>query len=111
MSKYTLGNISFKSKADIRLHYQAMLHSYNHNDDVNWNDSVELIHLLKHHPDLEEKRGVGIDKFIVKRWDYDVPDMWRTKCFWIVRKDGSVIDFSYAKTIDKIPVPKKQKAV
>ena len=50
--------------------------------------------LLEHHPRYLEKRGCGIKDIIIKKAIYG------TKCFFIIRTDGSEIDFSFNSCIN-----------
>lgn len=51
-------------------------------------------YILKTHWDIVRKVGCGIDHFILDK----SPDH-HSKCFYIVRKDGSIIDFSFHESI------------
>ena len=71
--------------------FSAMLNRYSVGEVVGSVDAVDLTALLKRHDELEEKIGVGVARFEVA----DAPDGHGGKCFWIVRNDGSRIDFSF----------------
>ncbi|KAL9248785.1 DCL, chloroplastic-like protein [Drosera capensis] len=51
--------------------------------------------LLPCHPDYEEKIGCGVDYITIGHH----PQFEESRCFFIVRKDGTVVDFSYWKCI------------
>lgn len=51
--------------------------------------------LLPYHPEVEKKIGCGIDYIMVGHH----PEFERSRCLFIVRKDGEVVDFSYWKCI------------
>ncbi|GAB2222430.1 hypothetical protein Drorol1_Dr00013648 [Drosera rotundifolia] len=51
--------------------------------------------LLPYHPDYEEKIGCGVDYITIGHH----PQFEESRCFFIVRKDGTVVDFSYWKCI------------
>ncbi|KAG2314443.1 hypothetical protein Bca4012_065122 [Brassica carinata] len=51
--------------------------------------------LLPYHPEVEKKIGCGIDYIMVGHH----PEFERSRCLFIVRKDGQVVDFSYWKCI------------
>ncbi|PSR99775.1 Protein DCL like [Actinidia chinensis var. chinensis] len=51
--------------------------------------------LLPYHPEFEEKIGCGVDYITV---GYH-PDFETSRCMFIVRKDGELVDFSYWKCI------------
>ncbi|XP_076922459.1 protein DCL, chloroplastic-like [Bidens hawaiensis] len=54
-----------------------------------------LERLLPHHPESEKKIGCGI-KYITVGYH---PDFESSRCLFIVRKDGELVDFSYWKCI------------
>lgn len=58
-------------------------------------EKIILERVLPYHPELEKKIGCGIDYIIV---GYH-PEFENSRCLFIVRKDGEVIDFSYWKCI------------
>ncbi|CAH8386243.1 unnamed protein product [Eruca vesicaria subsp. sativa] len=51
--------------------------------------------LLPYHPEVEKKIGCGIDYIMVGHH----PEFERSRCLFIVRKDGELVDFSYWKCI------------
>ncbi|XP_027904866.1 protein DCL, chloroplastic [Vigna unguiculata] len=51
--------------------------------------------LLPFHPEFEQKIGCGVDYITI---GYH-PDFERSRCLFIVRQDGQVVDFSYWKCI------------
>ncbi|XP_010538119.1 PREDICTED: protein DCL, chloroplastic isoform X2 [Tarenaya hassleriana] len=51
--------------------------------------------LLPYHPEYEDKIGPGIDYIMVGRH----PDFESSRCLFVARKDGEIIDFSYWKCI------------
>ncbi|XP_010500205.1 PREDICTED: protein DCL, chloroplastic [Camelina sativa] len=51
--------------------------------------------LLPYHPEFEKKIGCGIDYIMVGHH----PDFESSRCMFIVRRDGEVVDFSYWKCI------------
>ncbi|KAJ9186745.1 hypothetical protein P3X46_002285 [Hevea brasiliensis] len=51
--------------------------------------------LLPYHPECEKKIGCGIDYITVGHH----PDFETSRCLFIVRKDGQLVDFSYWKCI------------
>lgn len=76
-----------------------MLNRYSVGEVINPADTVDLIALLKRHDELEEKIGVGISCFEVAV----APDGHNGKCFWVVRTDGSRIDFSFKHCLEAKP--------
>ncbi|MGE0651142.1 MAG: DCL family protein [Alphaproteobacteria bacterium] len=73
-----------------------MLNRYKPEERVNDSDASDLSALLTRHNEYSDKLGCGIDYFIVST----SPDH-STKCFWIVRTDGSRIDFSFMRCVDQ----------
>ncbi|CAN8320830.1 unnamed protein product [Cochlearia groenlandica] len=51
--------------------------------------------LLPYHPEADKKIGCGIDYIMVGHH----PDFESSRCMFIVRRDGEVVDFSYWKCI------------
>lgn len=84
----TLGELEFARKGDAHAHLQTMLNRYRPGDRVTEADAVTLGHALDRHPDANEKKGVGVDHFMVRSADFG------TQCFWVVRTDGSTERFS-----------------
>ncbi|XP_028772538.1 protein DCL, chloroplastic-like isoform X2 [Neltuma alba] len=58
-------------------------------------ENTILEKLLPFHPEFEKKKGCGIDYITV---GYH-PNFERSRCLFIVRKDGELVDFSYWKCI------------
>lgn len=61
-----------------------------------------LLDLLKKgHLEAEKKIGSGVKSFQVK-----YHPQWKSRCFFVVRADGSSDDFSFRKCVDHIlPLP------
>ena len=93
---------TFEKAGDATAFFSAMLNRYSIGEIVNELDGLELRALLKRHDEQHEKVGVGIAHFEVAK----APDDYKNQCFWIVRIDGTKIDFSFkhcleAKQIDE----------
>ncbi|XP_040995615.1 protein DCL homolog, chloroplastic [Juglans microcarpa x Juglans regia] len=58
-------------------------------------ETTILERLLPFHPEFEKKIGCGIDYITI---GYH-PEFERSRCLFIVRKDGELVDFSYWKCI------------
>jgi hypothetical protein len=84
-----LDNRSFETRQDALAHFKAMLGRYRPGDTVDGADTKDLEALLRRHPELADKIGVGIHHFEVMSADYG------TKCFAVVQRNGTRIDFSY----------------
>ncbi|WGJ15323.1 DCL family protein [Methylocapsa sp. D3K7] len=89
--KIALETVSFEKAGDATDFFRRMLNSYSIGDPVSEADTRHLKSLLVRHDEQDEKIGVGIHHFEVNA----APDAFGGKCFWIVRTDGSKIDFSY----------------
>lgn len=82
--------------------FSAMLNRYSIGEVVSPVDTVDLTALLKRHDELEEKIGIGVARLEVAA----APDGHDGKCFWIVRTDGSRIDFSFKHCLEEKPFDK-----
>ena len=78
---------------DALKHYQDILSSYEIDDELIGEDFNEIFDLIKNHPSAEEKIGNGVASIVVKG------DAYGSKCFHIIRKDGSQDNFSYRKAV------------
>lgn len=67
-------------------------------------EHIMLLELLKKgHTEPEKKIGGGIRAFQIRNHP-----MWKSKCFFLVREDESVDDFSFRKCVDHIlPLPEE----
>ena len=70
-----------------------MLNRYAIGERVSAEDAADLSALIARHSEFEEKAGVGIAGFEVNTPPDDVPQFSK-RCFWVVRTDGTKIDFS-----------------
>jgi Protein of unknown function (DUF3223) len=85
----TVGTEVFAKQGDALRFCKNMLSKYRSDEWVSEPDAQFLTALLKRHPDVDEKIGNGVHHFEVVRADFN------TKCFAVVRRDGSRVDFSY----------------
>jgi len=85
----TVGTQVFAKQEDALLFCKIMLAKYRPDEWVSEFDAQFLTELLKRHPDADDKIGNGVHHFEVMRADFN------TKCFAVVRRDGSRVDFSY----------------
>jgi hypothetical protein len=94
--KIDLATISFPSQRAAFDFFKHMSWRYGDCDRVNEDDAQHLSALLEWHDERDEKVGIGVDHFAV---------MWApefgTRCFWIIRRDGTQIDFSYRHCIQR----------
>jgi len=92
---YVIGDMKFSTKKDIQQYYSNMLNKkYSLNEKLNLEDSKQLYHLLRYHPNFEEKRGVGIKFFRVETAVQQDIRYAKHRCFYIHRHDGSKMSFS-----------------
>lgn len=94
------GHLVFERAGDATQHFSAMLNRYGIGQQVNADDHNDLLALIERHDERDEKVGRGIAAFEVNR----APDPEHpNNCFWIVRTDGSRIDFSFPHCLKKKP--------
>ena len=94
--KFKLLDNTFKTKAEFKKFVKTILNKYDIDGVIDDTDFQYISELLKRHPEYEKKIGSGI-KHIVIRTD----GKWgKTRCFHILRTDGSQTDFSYINCID-----------
>jgi len=84
-----IGIRTFGSKKAALAHFREMLNRYDVGDRVVADDAIDLSELLKRHSEYRKKLGVGVDHFEVLGADFG------SRCFHVVRIDGSYEDFSY----------------
>jgi len=89
-----IGNKTFAYKKDALNFYKEILNSYNFGETINENDKIEIIELLKNHPDFERKFSFGINKIIVDKVKYN------SKAFHILNNNSEFEAFSYIKCIN-----------
>ncbi|VFR01223.1 unnamed protein product [Cuscuta campestris] len=100
--RVTLGPKSFGSSVEMFDYFYKLLHYWTPNFDINKYEHMLLLELLKKgHAEPETKIGEGVRAFQVRNHD-----VFKTRCFFIVRVDGSAEDFSFRKCVDRIlPLP------
>ncbi|MGY3232142.1 hypothetical protein ACVWWJ_003626 [Luteibacter sp. HA06] len=91
-----IGNRDFARQGDAISFFKDMLGRYAIGAKVATDDAVDLTNLLLRHVHYGEKVGSGIAYFKVDA------DLYGWKCFWIVRHDGSEVDFTYRRCITGI---------
>jgi hypothetical protein len=97
--KIVIRTRSFEKAGDATAFFKTMLNSYSVGQVVSGSDTNDLHALLERHDEKSEKVGVGISYFKVD----SAPDPYGGKCFWIVRVDGTEIDFSYPHCLEPKP--------
>ena len=90
-------------KGDALKHFKEMLGKYRVGERVHDDsDHDDLANLLQIYdsvlpPEMEGKIGSGIAYF-EKGVDFEYPG--KTQCFFVVRRDGTRVDFSYIRAIE-----------
>ena len=92
----------FERAGDAAEYFKAMLNRYGIGERVSEADAVDLSALLKRHDERDEKFGSGIAGFEVNIPPDDVPQ-FSQRCFWIIRNDGTRIDFSIGHCLARKP--------
>ncbi|EEF47859.1 protein EMBRYO DEFECTIVE 514 [Ricinus communis] len=102
----SLGPKSFGSSVEMFDYFYNLLHYWPPNLTVNKYEHMVLLELLKKgHSDPEKKIGGGIQAFQVR-----YHPMWKSRCFFLIRDDDTMDDFSFRKCVDKIlPLPEDMK--
>ncbi|KAL3677428.1 hypothetical protein R1sor_027376 [Riccia sorocarpa] len=97
-----LGPKLFHSGIEMFTYFYDLLHGWVSNVDFNKYEHMVLTDLLtKGHRDAESKIGPGIQSFQIR---YHTG--WRSRCYFLIRTDGSAEDFSYRKCVDRLmPLP------
>lgn len=91
-----IGANSFKSKADAKNHARAIMARHAVGEPITGVDELFLRDLITCHPEAIQKTGCGISYFTSQ-----IDPVWKTtRCFVIVRNDGSTTDFSFHTCID-----------
>ncbi|GMY15620.1 protein EMBRYO DEFECTIVE 514 [Fagus crenata] len=101
-----LGPKTFGSSVEMFDYFYKFLHYWPPNLDVNAYEQMVLMDLLKKgHPEPDKKVGGGINAFQVR-----YHPMWKSRCFFLIRGDDTVDDFSFRKCVDHIlPLPEEMK--
>ncbi len=95
-----IGGLSFPTKSTAADHFRKMLYRHEIASQIPDPDATELNWLLERHPEFRDKLGGGIEHFSVRN------ALYGTRCFEIVRKDGSTTDFSFHSCVGgKAPSP------
>lgn len=92
----------FDKAGDATAFFAAMLNRYRIGDRVSAEDAADLTALLERHDEREDKIGGGIAGFEVNIPPDDVPQ-FSTRCFWLIRTDGTKIDISYKHCLEPKP--------
>uniref|UniRef100_A0A2P2QQ32 Protein DCLic n=1 Tax=Rhizophora mucronata TaxID=61149 RepID=A0A2P2QQ32_RHIMU len=101
-----VGPKSFGSSVEMFDYFYKLLHYWPPNLNTNDYEHMVLLDLLKKgHSEPDKKIGCGIQAFQVQNHP-----TWKSRCFFLIRGDDSVDDFSFRKCVDKIlPLPENMK--
>ncbi|KAK4264186.1 hypothetical protein QN277_025395 [Acacia crassicarpa] len=97
-----LGYKTFGSSVEIFDYFYKFLHQWPPHLNVNKYEHTMLLELLKKgHLEPDKKIGAGVRTFQIRSHP-----AWKSKCFFLIREDDSVDDFSFRKCVDHIlPLP------
>jgi hypothetical protein len=100
---YVINGKFFKSKKNITEYFASILNNREVSKPLNDSDFKDVSELLKYHIEYDKKVGVGIESISIEYHRDDLTNkLAKYPHFQINRIDGSVIDFSYHKTIGYI---------
>ncbi|XP_015067884.1 protein EMBRYO DEFECTIVE 514 [Solanum pennellii] len=98
----SVGSKSFVSSVEMFNYFCELLHSWSVNLNLNKYEHMILLDLLtKGHSEPERKIGSGVRAFQIR-----FHPQYKSRCFFVVREDDTVDDFSFRKCVDQIqPLP------
>ncbi|CAL9753816.1 unnamed protein product [Musa acuminata subsp. burmannicoides] len=98
----SIGPKVFTSSVEMFDYFLKLLRSWLPNLNINKYEHMVLLDLLKKgHPEPAKKIGEGIEAFQVR-----YHPTYKSRCFFLIRVDGTTDDFSFRKCVDKIlPLP------
>jgi hypothetical protein len=99
---FSIGNCTFRTKSAALEELRRILNDAPIGEALTGDDGALIADLIYdgRHPETIEKIGVGIDHIEVR------PASYHTRCFWIVRRDGSDVDFSMKTAVNGQPSAK-----
>ncbi len=89
-----VGPLSFATKGEASEYFRAILYRYKIGQRIPDSDATKLDWLLERHSEAADKIGAGVDHFGVRNAIYG------TRCFEVVRVDGTATDFSFKNCVD-----------
>jgi hypothetical protein len=98
----TLSTRTFDKAGDATSFFKEILNRYAIGETVSAADALDLAALVDRHDERVEKIGAGISGFEVNNPPADAPP-YSTRCFWIIRADGTKIDISYKHCLEPKP--------
>jgi Protein of unknown function (DUF3223) len=99
MPRFSIGTHDFRTKTDALAEVRRILNSVQLGDTVRGEDGKLIAALMYdgRHPETLEKIGSGIERIEVRAASHG------TRCFWIVRSDGTEVDFSFVTAMNGQP--------
>lgn len=91
---YSLGGLTFATKQMVAMHASSVLNRTGLGEVLCGSDAAFARDLLAHHPGAERKYGAGVSAITVA-----LSPEWGTRNFFVLRKDGSVDNWSIKKCI------------
>ncbi|KAK4485537.1 hypothetical protein RD792_005515 [Penstemon davidsonii] len=97
-----IGPKKFGSSVEMFDYFFKIIHSWPTNLNLNKYEHIVLLELLKKgHLEAERKIGKGVKAFQVR-----FHPQYKSRCFFLIRDDESIEDFSFRKCVDHIlPLP------
>lgn len=89
-----IGALTFPAKSAAYEHFRQMLYRHEIGSTIPDPDASQLIWLLERHPEFNDKHGSGIERFGIRN------ALYGTRCFEVIRTDGSCTDFSFNSCIE-----------
>ncbi|KAK4768113.1 hypothetical protein SAY87_003254 [Trapa incisa] len=107
LDRIKLGAKGFGTSVEMFNYFYNYLHFWQPNVNANKYEHMMLLELVKNgHSEPEKKIGSGVKAFQVR-----YHPVFKSRCFFIVKEDESVDDFSFRKCVDHIaPLPDDMKA-
>ncbi|XVF50121.1 hypothetical protein PTKIN_Ptkin04bG0069800 [Pterospermum kingtungense] len=101
-----LGPKEFRSSVEMFDYFFNLLHFWPSHCNLNKYENMVLLDLLKKgHREPDKKIGGGIKAFQIRNHP-----TWKNKCFFVIRDDETIDDFSFRKCVDQIlPLPEEMK--
>ncbi|XP_073001683.1 DNA-directed RNA polymerase IV subunit 1 isoform X2 [Typha latifolia] len=86
---------SWANIVDMSTTLRKILHEYPFDGYISETDKSSIIEALAYHPKRDEKVGTGVQQIKIGH----SPSHPGTRCFILVRNDGTTVDFSYRKCV------------
>ena len=94
---YILGREAYRTKQDVTRRCREILASTDLGVMVGDDDAGFLLDLFRHHTEWPDKQGVGIAGITAQNTEMG------TRCFCLIRRDGSCVDISFLHAIKHLP--------